>query len=69
MVEKDKTLRVYTNREGRISSYTMPNHEVMADTSRYFMELPEHRRRDGEGPQGAHTTGQHGLGLARAPWW
>jgi hypothetical protein len=29
MVEKDKTLQVYTNREGRISSYTMPNREVM----------------------------------------
>jgi hypothetical protein len=35
--------------------------------SRYSQELPEDQRGDREGPQGAHTTGQHGLGLARAP--
>jgi hypothetical protein len=31
------------------------------------MELPEDRRGDGEGPQGTHTTGRRGLGLARVP--
>jgi hypothetical protein len=35
-----------------------------SQTSRYFTELPEDRRGDGEGPQGAHNTGRRGLGLA-----
>jgi hypothetical protein len=39
-----------------------------SQTSRYFMELPEHRRGDGAEPEGGHTIGRHGLGLARAPW-
>jgi hypothetical protein len=38
-----------------------------SQTSRYFTELPEDQRGDGEGPQGANTTGPCGLGLARAP--
>jgi hypothetical protein len=38
-----------------------------SQTSRYFTELPEHRRGEGAGPEGGHTTGQRGLGLARAP--
>jgi hypothetical protein len=40
-----------------------------SQTSRYFTELPEHRRGDGAEPEGGHIIGQRGLGLARAPWW
>jgi hypothetical protein len=40
-----------------------------SQTSRHSQELPEERKGDGEGPQGAHTIGRRGLGLARAPWW
>jgi hypothetical protein len=39
-----------------------------SQTSRYFMELPEDRRGDGAEPEGGHTIGRRGLGLARAPW-
>jgi hypothetical protein len=31
------------------------------------MELPEHQRGDEAGPEGGHTTGRRGLGLAHAP--
>jgi hypothetical protein len=34
---------------------------------RYFTEFPEHRRGDGAEPEGGHTIGRHGLGLAHAP--
>jgi hypothetical protein len=40
-----------------------------SQTSRYFTELPEHRRGDGEEPLVGHTTRGCGLGLARAPLW
>jgi hypothetical protein len=35
--------------------------------SRYFTELPEDRRGDGAEPEGGHTIGRRGLGLAHAP--
>jgi hypothetical protein len=35
--------------------------------SRYLMELPGDRRGDGAEPEGGHTTGRRGLGLARTP--
>jgi hypothetical protein len=38
-----------------------------SQTSRYFTELPEHRRGDGAEPEGGHTIGLRGLGVARAP--
>jgi hypothetical protein len=37
-------------------------------TSRNSPKLPENRIGDGVGPQAAHTTGQRGLGLGRAPY-
>jgi hypothetical protein len=37
--------------------------------SRYFTELPEDRRGDGEEPLVGHTTRGRDLGLARAPLW
>jgi hypothetical protein len=37
-----------------------------SQSSRYFTELPEHRRGDGAEPEGDHTTGWRDLGLARA---
>jgi hypothetical protein len=40
-----------------------------SQSSRYFMELPEDRRGDGSEPEGGHTIGRCGLGLASAPWW
>jgi hypothetical protein len=40
-----------------------------SQTFRYLTKLPEVRRGDGGGPQGAHTTGRRGLPLAHAPWW
>jgi hypothetical protein len=39
-----------------------------SQTSRNSPKLPENRRGDGVGPQGAHTTGRHGPGLGRAPY-
>jgi hypothetical protein len=33
------------------------------------MELPEHRRGDGAGPEGGHTTRGRGPPLARAGLW
>jgi hypothetical protein len=38
-----------------------------SQTSRYFTELPEHRRGDEAEPEGGHTIGRRGLGLARSP--
>jgi hypothetical protein len=38
-----------------------------SQTSKNLPELLENRRGDGEGPQGTHTTGRRGLGLAHAP--
>jgi hypothetical protein len=40
-----------------------------SQTSRYLTELPEDRRGDGAEPEGGHTIGRRGLGLACAPWW
>jgi hypothetical protein len=40
-----------------------------SQTSRYFMELLEDRRGDRAEPEGGHTIGRHGLGLACALWW
>jgi hypothetical protein len=39
-----------------------------SQTSRNSPKLPENRRGDGVGPQGAHTTGRCGPGLGRAPY-
>jgi hypothetical protein len=39
-----------------------------SQTSRNSPKLPENRRGDGVGPRGAHTTGQRGPGLGRAPY-
>jgi hypothetical protein len=38
-----------------------------SQTSRYFTKLPEDRRGDGAEPEGGHTIGRCGLGLARVP--
>jgi hypothetical protein len=35
--------------------------------SKYFTDLPEDRRGDRVEPEGSHTIGPRGLGLARAP--
>jgi hypothetical protein len=40
-----------------------------SQTSRYFTELLEDRRGDEAEPEGGHTIGRRGLGLAHAPWW
>jgi hypothetical protein len=40
-----------------------------SQTSRYFTELPEHRRGDGAGPEGGHTTRGRGPPLARIGLW
>jgi hypothetical protein len=40
-----------------------------SQSSKYFTELPDHRRGDRAEPEGGHTIGRRGLGLARAPWW
>jgi hypothetical protein len=40
-----------------------------SQSSRYFTELPEHRRGDGVGPEGGHTTRGRGPLLARAGLW
>jgi hypothetical protein len=40
-----------------------------SQTSKYLTELPEDRRGDGAEPEGGHTIGRHGLGLAHALWW
>jgi hypothetical protein len=39
-----------------------------SQTSRNSPKLPENRRGDRVGPRGAHTTGRHGPGVARAPY-
>jgi hypothetical protein len=39
-----------------------------SQTSRNSPKLPENRRGDGVGPQGAHTIGQRGPGVGRAPY-
>jgi hypothetical protein len=33
----------------------------------YFTEFPDYRRGDEAEPEGGHTIGRRGLGLARAP--
>jgi hypothetical protein len=38
-----------------------------SQTFKYFIEFLEDQRGDGAKPEGGHTIGRHGLGLAHAP--